>query len=312
MARKKIETIILEKIYPYVLNDRGHSDISQLVRQYSYELLLECIDIGVSSYFRYDDEGNLTRESVSVFLSKLGGIAYNKSRSPIDQEIVHLKNKGKAKFSYWNPTRADELLHEYVKGLSLYGWSESMILSDLRGDVAHMMNNSSNWSQWSSAISGWIEDVKKWSNDDSVSVEQLGTVLPDALFDGLPTNVQMLCKQINASYENNLFDCSAVIMRRLLESLLVLSYQKLGIESEIMDKNGNHHITLDKIIKNAEQNTTLSLSANTKKDMALFKDLGNYSAHKIWYNCTQQDIKPHILKYRVIIEELMYKAGIKV
>ena len=45
--------------------------------------------------------------------------------------------------------------------------------------------------------------------------------------------------------------------------------------------------------------------------MALFKDIGNYSAHKIWYNSTRQDIEPHILKYRVIVEELMYKAGIK-
>jgi hypothetical protein len=78
-----------------------------------------------------------------------------------------------------------------------------------------------------------------------------------------------------------------------------------------MDKSGCYHITLDKIIKNAEQNKTLALSANTRKEMALFKDLGNYSAHKIWYNCTQGDIKPHILKYRVIIEELMYKSGLK-
>jgi hypothetical protein len=91
----------------------------------------------------------------------------------------------------------------------------------------------------------------------------------------------------------------------------VLCYQKLGIEAEIMDKSGLHHITLDKMIKNAEQNKTMGLSANTRKEMVLFKDLGNYSAHKIWYNCTQQDIKPHILKYRVIIEELMYKSGVK-
>ena len=98
-------------------------------------------------------------------------------------------------------------------------------------------------------------------------------------------------------------------MRRLLEGLLVLSYQKAGIESEIL--NGNYHVTLDKMIKISEQNTTLALSGNTRKDMALFKDLGNYSAHKIWYNCTQGDIKPHILKYRAIIEELIYKAGLK-
>lgn len=311
MARKKIETIILEKIHPFTLNERGMADLSQLARQYPYELLIECIDIGVSTYFRYDQDGNLTRESVANFLEKLGGIAYNKSRSPIDQEIYHLNNKGKRQFSYWNPTKADELLHEYIKELRLFGWSESMVLSDLRGDSARMMNNARNWSTWSSTMEQWIKDVQSWSEDDSMEVEQLGSVLPDALFDKLLPNVQSLCKQINASYENNLFDCTAVMMRRLLESLLVLSYQKAGIEAEITDKSGTHHVSLDKIIKNAEQNATLALSSNTRKDMMLFKDLGNYSAHKIWYNCTQGDIKPHILKYRVIIEELMYKAGLK-
>ena len=100
------------------------------------------------------------------------------------------------------------------------------------------------------------------------------------------------------------------MMRRLLEGLLVLAYHNNGIENEITEKSG-WHFTLDKIIKNASQNSTLALSANSKRDMSLFKDLGNYSAHKIWYNSTKQDIEPHILKYRVIIEELMYKAGVK-
>lgn len=309
MARKKIETIINERISPYSLNDIGKADISKIVRQYPYELLLECIDIGVSNYFKYDENGCLTKESAEKFLNKLGGIAYNKSRSPVEQEIYHLKNKGNYKFTYWNSQRADDLLHEYVQALYSQGWSENMVLDDLRGDSSRMMNKSNNWSDWCSTIEQWIYDVKHWNEEDNVTVEQLGTVLPNALFSSLPSNVQSLCKQINASYENNLFDCTAVIMRRLLESLLVLSYQKAGIESDIM--NGNYHVTLDKIIKNAEQNVTLALSSNTKKDMALFKDLGNYSAHKIWYNCTQGDIKPHVLKYRAIIEELMYKSGLK-
>lgn len=309
MASKKIETIIKEKIAPYELTDKGMADISQLVRQYSYELLRECIDIGVSTYFRYDENGELTRDSVNKFLNKLGGIAFNKSRSPVEQEIYHLKNKGNRQFAYWDSQRANDLLHEYVQALCSYGWSESMILSDLCGESVRMMNNSSNWTQWRHTLEGWIQDVKHWGDEDTVTVAQLGTVLPNDLFSSLPTNIQSLFKQINASYENNLFDCTAVIMRRLLESLLVLSYQKAGIESEIM--NGTYHMTLDKIIKNAEQNSTLALSAGTKKDMALFKDLGNYSAHKIWYNCTQGDIKPHILKYRAIIEELLYKTGMK-
>lgn len=258
MARKKIETIIKDKIAPYTLTDKGKANISKLVRQYSYELLLECIDIGVSTYFNYDQNGNLKRESVENFLDKLGGIAYNKSRSPIDQEIYHLKNMGKRQFSYWNPSKADELLNEYVKELRLFGWPESLVLSDLRDDSVRMMNNSRNWSDWSSTMEQWIKDVRSWSEKDSMEVEQSGSVLPDALFNKLPQNVQSLCKQINASYEKNLFDCTAVMMRRLLESLLVLSYQRTGIEAEITDKSGMHHVSLDKMIKNAEQNATLS------------------------------------------------------
>lgn len=311
MPRKKIETIIREKIHPFSLNEKGQAGIAKLAREHPYDLLIECIDIGVSTYFRYDEEGTVTRESVQTFLDRLGGIAYNKSQSPIDQEICHLKNKGKLQFTYWNPAKADELLHEYVKWLKIFGWSESTILSDLRSDTVRLLNGSRNWSEWSSAMEQWIKDVRSWSEEDSVEVEQIGSILPDSLFDNLSPNVQSLCKQINASYEKNLFDCSAVMMRRLLEILLVLSYQKAGIETEITNSSGTHHVSLDKIIKNAEQNSTLALSSNTRNDMMLFKDLGNYSAHKIWYNCTQGDIKPHILKYRVIIEELMYKAGLK-
>ena len=310
MARKKIETIISEKIAPYTLNERGKSDLSRIVRKYPYDLLLECIDIGITNYIRFDENGVVTRESVQIFLSKLGGIAYNKSRSPIEQEIYHLKNKGKKLFTYWNNAKADELLHDYVAALS-FSWNDDVILEDLQGESSRMMNNARNWSDWCSRMEGWIGDIKSWKNKDEITIEQLGTILPDALYNSLPSNIQFLCKQINASYENNLYDCTAVIMRRLLESLLVLSYQNAGIEADITDKSGAYHVSLDKIIKNAEQNSTLNLSSNTRKDMALFKDLGNYSAHKIWYNCTQGDIKPHILKYRAIIEELFYKSGIK-
>lgn len=310
MARKKIETIINEKISPYTLNEKGKSDLSQIVRKYPYDLLLECIDIGIATYFRFDENGVVTQESVQTFLTKLGGIAYNKSRSPIEQEIYHLKNKGKKQFSYWNNDKADELLNDYVTALNSF-WDEDEILEDLQGEFSRMMNNSLNWSDWCSRMEGWIRDVKSWKTKDEIAIEQLGTILPDALYNSLPSNIQSLCKQINASYENNLYDCTAVIMRRLLESLLVLSYQNAGIETEITDKSGAYHIQLDKIIKNAEQNSTLNLSSNTRKDMMLFKDLGNYSAHKIWYNCTQGDIKPHILKYRAIIEELFYKSGVK-
>lgn len=310
MGRKKIETIIAEKIHPFSLNERGKSDLSQLISKYPYDLLKECVDIGVATYFRYDEGGCVTQDSINTFLNKLGGIAYNRSRSPIEQEVNHIRNKCKRSYPYWNDNTAGDILIRYINALRKAGWTDNQIVRDLQTEVNRISTSSRNWTQWSSIMENWIDDISHWNDEDDIKIEQEESILPSAIFEGLSPNIQSLCKQINASYEHNLYDCTAVIMRRLLEGLLVLSYQYNKIEANITDKNGYHYM-LDKIIKNAEQNSTLSLSANTKKDMNLFKELGNYSAHKIWFNSTKKDIEPHILKYRAIVEELIYKAGLK-
>lgn len=310
MTTEEFIAYVEERAYPYTFLENGRARLSELHRKYSESLLLECIDIGIKQYFRYDTEGKLSQASVSEFLNKLGGIAYNKSRSPIDQELYHIKNLCKKTYSYWNDTQGDDILARYVRALRKANWTEDQILDDLQTEVIRVCNSSRNWTQWSVKMEQWIADIGKWDMPDDASISESGSILPVQLFADVPRNIQLICKQINASYEQNLYDCTAVMMRRLLEGLLVLSYQKHGIEADITEKNGCHS-TLDRIIKNAAQNGTLALSANTKRDMALFKDIGNYSAHKIWYNSTKQDIEPHLLKYRVIIEELMYKAGVK-
>ena len=144
MARKKIETIISEKIRPFSLNEKGRADIARLVTQYQYNILKECIDIGVAKYFRYDDNGQLVQESVNNFLNKLGGIAHNKSLPAIEQEITHLKNKGKYTFRYWRDDLANQILHDYVKVLRVH-WTEQMVVEDLKGETARLMESSGNF-----------------------------------------------------------------------------------------------------------------------------------------------------------------------
>lgn len=303
--------ILEKKIAPFSLTEEGRSKIATLFNKYDSDFLLQCIDIGAKRYFQYDGSNHPTKESVGEFLDKLGGIAYNKSQTPIDQEILHIKNIAKKGFFYWNDREGNDLLSDYIYALRQAGWSDSRILDDLQTDVVRITNRAYNWSEWKSIIVGWINEIKQWEKNDSASISQEGTIIPDDLSSEMPRYMQRLSLQINASYEQNLFDCTAVMMRRLLEILLILSYKNHNIETEIMDPSGTHHIVLDKIIKNAEQNKPLALSSNTKRDMVVFKELGNFSAHKIWYNCTQQDINHHALKYRAMIEELLYKAGLK-
>ena len=311
MARMKVETIIKDLISPFFLNKEQKLYIKDLNQRYEREFLAKCVDIAAKKYLKYDEKGQVIEESIQEFINKIGGIAYNKSRPPIEQEINHVNNAGKSAIADWNSKKADILLHDYATALeSSFNWQEKTIVDDLRGDTLRYTKDSKNWSSWSKMIRAWIDYI--YSNkEDNLTIKQSGTILPEGLFADLPANFCSMCKQINASYENNLYDCTAVIMRRLLEGLLVLSYQNAEIEDEIMDKEGKHHIPLDSMIKNASKNSKLALSSNTKKDMGIFKDLGNYSAHKIWYNCTHGDLEHKILKYRAIVEELFYKSGIK-
>ena len=118
-----------------------------------------------------------------------------------------------------------------------------------------------------------------------------------------------LITQINHSYANNCYDAAAVLMRRLFEVLLVLSYQYLGIDDEIKDSSGNSYLMLDGIVRNAKNNQTLKLS-RIKNDFDTFRKIGNFSAHSITYTAGKKDIDDIKINYRVMFEELYNKSGL--
>lgn len=111
------------------------------------------------------------------------------------------------------------------------------------------------------------------------------------------------------NYANNCYDAAAVLMRRLFEVMLVLSYQNLGIDNEIKDSAGNGYIMLDGIVKNAKNNQTLKLS-RIKNEFDTFRVVGNFSAHNITYTAGKKDIDDIKINYRVMLEELYNKAGL--
>ena len=148
-------------------------------------------------------------------------------------------------------------------------------------------------------------------NEKSQEVIEHGTILPEPDYKDTRGYIESLARQINASYEHNVFDGCAVLMRRLVEVLLILSYRHLQIEAEIKDANGNY-VMLEAIVSNAKNNTKLSLSRNSKTNLDVFRELGNFSAHKIEYTCKREYIKQEIQQFRALIGELLHKAGIRI
>ena len=136
------------------------------------------------------------------------------------------------------------------------------------------------------------------------------TVLPQTIYENSRGFIESLAKQINASYEYNIYDGCAVLMRRLIEILLILTYEHLNIDGDIRGSDGNY-LMLEGIVSNAKSNSKLRLSRDAKEVLEEFRTLGNFSAHKIYYNCRRGDLQRLTTSYRAIVEELLYKAGIR-
>jgi hypothetical protein len=146
------------------------------------------------------------------------------------------------------------------------------------------------------------------SNSEEVLSED--TVLPGPIYQNTRGFIESLAKQINASFEYNIYDGCAVLMRRLLEICIILSYEHSNIDPQIRDTNGNYQ-PLEMILSHAKTCAILKLSRDTKSVLDEFRVIGNFSAHKIYYNCRRDDLKTILKPYRATIEELLYKAGIK-
>ena len=138
----------------------------------------------------------------------------------------------------------------------------------------------------------------------------LDGVLPKELAANTRGYIERLVAQINLSYDHSVFDGAAVLMRRLIEVLLVHAYEEHAIDSFIKDQSGQFK-SLNKIISDAVSNPTLNLTKPVKACLDKFRKLGNFSAHSIHYNARRNDIEAVILEFRVSVEELLYKGGLK-
>lgn len=146
-----------------------------------------------------------------------------------------------------------------------------------------------------------------WEDNETIVSES--ELLDENKFCGKRNYLDRLIQQINHSYANNCYDATAVLMRRLFEVILVLSYQALDIDDEIKDSSGNGHLMLESIVNNAKNNKTLKLS-RIKKEFDTFRMIGNFSAHSITYTAGKKDIDDIKINYRVMLEELYTKAGL--
>lgn len=150
-----------------------------------------------------------------------------------------------------------------------------------------------------------IKSLSQYFDDEEIDEPEI-ELLEMNIFYGHTNYLNKLVLQANKCYEEKCYDACATMLRRILEILLIKSYEELGIEKSIKDSNGNYFL-LEKICNDAKTNTTLNLS-RIKNRLDILRNIGNYAAHRITYNTTKKDIDEIKIDLRVMLEELLYKA----
>jgi hypothetical protein len=136
-------------------------------------------------------------------------------------------------------------------------------------------------------------------------------ILPHAMVNGTRGYIEKVVFQINGCYEKGWFDGCAVMMRRLVETLIIECYEKHGIADKIKDPRTGEFLFLRDLVGKMLQESTWNLGRNAKQALPRLKSVGDQSAHSRRYNAHREDIDKLSHDFRVVCQELIYLSGLK-
>lgn len=137
-----------------------------------------------------------------------------------------------------------------------------------------------------------------------------GSVIPSELIHETRRSYLIrVAEQINASYDYGLYDCAAVMARRLLETLIIEVYEQQGRAGEIKHSASGYFFTFDELIQVASKDHALNLGRDTIKALTENKRLGDQSAHNRRFTARRGDIDSLKQGLRIAVEELVHLCG---
>jgi len=131
-----------------------------------------------------------------------------------------------------------------------------------------------------------------------------------ALVNGTRGYIELVAHQANGSYTNGWYDACAVMLRRLLETLIIECYETHKIADRIKDNTGNYFFLRD-LIDRLLSEDSWTLGRNVKNVLPKLKELGDKSAHSRRFNAHREDIDKLLDALRDTVQELVSLARLR-
>jgi len=138
-------------------------------------------------------------------------------------------------------------------------------------------------------------------------IPKSNTIFALADFKGTRSYIEKVIVQINVSYDMQLFDCCAVMIRRFLETLIIEIYEREGRANELKGGDGNY-MMFSGLLSHMNTDPKINLGRQTKTGLDDFKRIADSSAHNRHFNATKKTIDDKIDGVKIAVVELRSRA----
>ena len=135
-------------------------------------------------------------------------------------------------------------------------------------------------------------------------------IIPDSIVRNTRGYIEKVVNQINGCYEKGWYDACAVMIRRLLETLIIEVFEYKKIDNKIKNSQGDF-FQLDDLINLTLMEPLWNISRNSKGAFPRLKKVGDLSAHNRRYVAHLKDIEKIKDDVRIITQELISLSGLK-
>lgn len=155
-----------------------------------------------------------------------------------------------------------------------------------------------------------LERTKKIGIDELMNVPKLivptNSYFPLELFDNTRDYLKTIAKQAASCYDQGLYDACSVMTRKLLEVLIIESFERFNISSKIKNVSNGHFYFLSDLIDHFRAETIWNISRNAKDSLTSLKKMGDMSAHNRRYSAKKPDVDKLKDDLRIVLEELVH------
>jgi hypothetical protein len=155
-------------------------------------------------------------------------------------------------------------------------------------------------------IRGWLPDLE----GIQPAIDQASGYLPEPIWKNTRGYIEAVCRELNGSFYHAYYNAAAVMLRRLLETLIIEAYEHSNRESEIKDGGGNYLMLADLAERACGENghRGINLGRDSKKALKDARNVGNWSAHARRFLAHAGDLTKLQPGVRLLVQELIQIA----